>query len=336
LPSSGECPQCKAKETIALAEQMMGVAATSGVEISKVDRLLREAKTNLDEGNFGEARAAAEKAQSLIEQLEDECAKAKDQLSDAQAVTAGLKRKGVDTGQAESLVQLAQSFLKTGNYEKSIAYSKKAVKTANEAETRQAAAKAIEERPQMPPAVARPVDVEPDVEPPKPVTEPPKLPEPKQPVTQHPAAAGSTICPSCGESVESGWKRCPNCTAPLVTAVPPPPPKEPVKEPPKETPKEPIKTEIKVPPRTEPKTPPKTPPKEPEVEEKKDPEYIVVEKEIKAVEAELESMEKKGENVAHARNLLKLAFSFLRGGSYEKATRYARKVKNVLDEKKEE
>jgi len=68
----------------------------------------------------------------------------------------------------------------------------------------------------------------------------------------------------------------------------------------------------------------------------RDPEYLAAEKEITGVGAELEIREKRGENVAHARNLLKLALSFLRGGSFEKATRYARKVQNVLQEKKEE
>lgn len=326
MPQSGECPQCKAKELIALAEQMLGVATTSGIEVTKADRLIREAKTNLDEGNFGEARAVAEKAQTMIEELEDQHAKAKDQLADAQSVVTGIKRRGVDTGQADSLIQLAQSFMKTGNYEKSVAYAKKAVKTANEAETRQASEKAIESRPQMPPAVARPVDTG-DEEPP--VSKPQPRGEVTPPVTQH---ADPIICPACGESVEPGWKRCPSCTAPLVSAAPAPP-----KAPPK-GPQPPVDAsgEIKIPTKPELRSPVKVPQKEPEVEEMRDPEYAAVEKEIKTVESELETMEKKGENVAHARNLLKLAFSFLRGGSYEKATRYARKVKNVLEEKKDE
>jgi hypothetical protein len=96
--------------------------------------------------------------------------------------------------------------------------------------------------------------------------------------------------------VEPGWKRCPKCTAELSASPAP------------------ARAEA--------------------APAAAEGDAASAEAEIKAVEADLERLEKSGQNVAHARNLLKLAVSFLRGGSYEKATRYARKVKSTLEEKK--
>lgn len=280
----------------------MGAASTAGVEIRKVEQLVREARNSLEEGNFGEARTSAEKALSLMEELETQFSKAKEQIAEAEGVVAGLRSHQVDVGQADSLIQLSQSFLKTGNYEKAVAYAKKAIKTANEAQTRQVTEKAMGEKPPMPPAVAVPVDPSAaaaqraaDHPMSKPVVLAPKAGEPAA------KKGGAKACPSCGEAVEAGWKRCPRCTTSLGDVAEAP-----------------------------------APASEAAAGESKDPEYLAAEKEIKEVGAELEKLEKRGENVAHARNLLKLAVSFLRGGSYEKATRYTRKVRNVLEEKKEE
>lgn len=298
-----------------MAEERMANASTAGVEVRKAEQLVRDARNGLEEGNFGEARNSAEKALSLIEELETQFTKAKEQIAEAEGVVAGLRSRQVDVGQADSLIQLSQSFLKTGNYEKAVAYAKKAIKTANEAQTRQVAEKAIGDRPPLPPAVAMPVETSgpagpspqalaaPAAEKPlsKPVVVAPKSTEPA-------ARAGEPQkCPGCGEPVEAGWKRCPNCTTQLGTP---------------EVPQAPVQPSGGAMTAT--------------ASEAKDPEYLAAEKEIKEVGAELEKLEKRGENVAHARNLLKLAVSFLRGGSYEKATRYTRKVRNVLDEKKEE
>jgi hypothetical protein len=106
--------------------------------------------------------------------------------------------------------------------------------------------------------------------------------------------------------VTPGWKKCPSCTAELSPA---PGPAGPAPEEPRPAGSEPAPASA-------------------------EGDAAAAESEIKQVEAELERLDKAGQNVAHARNLLKLAISFLRGGSYEKATRYARKVKNVLEEKK--
>ena len=276
LPASGECNHCKAKETIAAAEGMMASAASSGVEVRKVEQLLRDARNGLDEGNFGDARASAEKAISLLKELEAQFAKAKEQIAEADAMVGDFRSRSVDVGQADSLIQLSQSFLKTGNYEKAVAYAKKAIKTANEAQTRQATEKAMGDRPPIPPAVAVAVD---------------------------PAAAASS--PSTAQAAPAAGPPLSKPTLVLPTAAEPPAKAQAV-------------TTAGA------------------GDQAQDPEYLAAEKEIRDVGAELEKLEKRGENVAHARNLLKLASSFLRGGSFEKATRYARKVKNVLDEKKEE
>jgi tetratricopeptide (TPR) repeat protein len=278
----------------------MEEASASGVDVRKVDIIVRQAKNSLDEGNFGESRQTAEKALQLLDETAGHFAKAKEQIAEAQHVVDDHRGHSVDVGQSDSLIQLAQSFLKTGNYEKAVAYAKKAIKTANEAQTRQATEKALEEKPPLPPAVAKPVDggTQSDTRASKPVIlDPDKAP------------AGPSVCPACGEPVEPGWKRCPSCTAELLPA--------------------PVAVPVSAP--AAPSAPRAGP-----APAASEGDAAAAEAEIKGVEAELERLEKAGQNVAHARNLLKLAISFLRGGSYEKATRYARKVKNSLEEKKSE
>jgi tetratricopeptide (TPR) repeat protein len=274
----------------------MEEAAASGVDVRKVDLLVRQAKNSLDDGNFGESRQTAEKALQLLEETAGHFTKAKEQIAEAQKVVDDHRGRSVDVGQSDSLIQLAQSFLKTGNYEKAVAYAKKAIKTANEAQTRQATEKALVEKPPLPPAVAKPVDADSGAA--------GRASKPVILAGDRPRA-GPPVCPACGEAVEPGWSKCPSCTAELA-------------------------------PTPEPATAPGAArPAGPEpAPAASEGDAAAAEAEIKQVEAELERLDKAGQNVAHARNLLKLAVSFLRGGSYEKATRYARKVKNVLEEKK--
>jgi nucleoid-associated protein YgaU len=193
--------------------------------------------------------------------------------------------------------------------------------------------KALEGKPPLPPAVAKPVESGPVVEAMSPAA--PEKPLSKPVILLSSAEApkapkGPTACPSCGEAVEPGWKRCPNCTAPLEPAAAG---GEPAKA---QTPASAGPFHAATKPEAAPAQAARAAqagdaaPKAPSAEN----EHAAAEKEIREVESELEKMEKNGQNVAHARNLLKLAISFLRGGSYEKATRYARKVKNVLEEKK--
>ena len=333
IPASGECANCRAKELLVTADQKMSAASQMGVDVRKVDIIVHQARNSLDEGNFGDARAAADKALALLEETQSHFVKAREQIVEAGKLVEEHRAGEVDVGQAESLIQLAQSFLKTGNSEKAVAYAKKAIKTANEAQTRQVTEKALEGKPPLPPAVAKPVESGTVVD-----ARGPAAPEKplSRPMILAPAAEGSkapkgpTACPSCGEPVEPGWKRCPSCTAPLEPTA---------------SGAEPAKARTAATsdagaaaPRPEASPAqaarsPATPEAAPKAQTT-EAEHAAAEKEIRDVESELERMEKSGQNVAHARNLLKLAISFLRGGSYEKATRYARKVKNVLDEKK--
>jgi len=292
----------------------MEAASVQGADVRKVDLLVRQARNSLDEGNFGESKLTADKALALLEETVGHFTKATDQIAEAQKVVVDHRSRKVDVGQSDSLIQLAQSFLKTGNYEKAVAYAKKAIKTANEAHTRQVTEKALVEKPPLPPAVAKPVDAGPASDPkPAPLSKPSILAAAGAPV----APAGPTACPACGEAVEPDWKRCPSCTTSLQPASAGPP----------ADPASPAATASRVQP-----GPVASGPEQSRAAAEGD--AAAAEREIREVEAELERLEKAGQNVAHARNLLKLAISFLRGGSHEKATRYARKVKNVLDEKK--
>jgi len=335
IPASGECAHCRAKDLLAALDKKMEAASNAGVDIRKVDILIHQARNSLDEGNFGEAKATAEKASGLLEETQSHFTKAKEQLAEAGTVVGELRSKSVDVGQADSLIQLAQSFLKTGNYEKAIAYAKKAIKTANEAQTRQVTEKALEGKPALPPAVAKPVDAGPVAEareaglqPTKPVILAPGEKEPMK------APAGPTSCPSCGEPVEPGWKRCPSCTSPLGPAAPAAQERAGTAKPPKGA-EDGARAEGSPAAASGADAAPADRAAAPKPStDGKDGDYAVAEREIREVETELDRVEKSGQNVAHARNLLKLAGSFLRGGSYEKATRYARKVRNVLEEKK--
>jgi tetratricopeptide (TPR) repeat protein len=275
MPAQGDCSHCKAKEAISAAEAKIAAAASSGVEVRKADQLLRDARNGLEEGNFTDARANAEKTVALVLELEAQFAQAKEHIAEAESVVADHRSRSVDVGQADSLIQLSQSFLKTGNYEKAVAYAKKAIKTANEAQTRLTTEKAMGDRPPIPPAVALPV-------------EPAAAPD---------AAGGAREAPPAAQPSSRPTVVAPKAAEPATRA-----------------PATGLATDAS----------------------SQDPEYLAAEKEIRDVGAELDKLEKRGQNVAHARNLLKLAQSFLRGGSFEKATRYARKVKNVLEEKKEE
>jgi len=309
IPASGECANCRSKELLSEADRKMEEATASGVDVRKVDLLVRQARNSLDEGNFGESKLTADKALQLLEETVGHFTKAKEQIVEAQHVVDEHRGHSVDVGQSDSLIQLAQSFLKTGNYEKAVAYAKKAIKTANEAQTRQVTEKALVEKPPLPPAVAKPVDPGPVTDARAAISRPVILGS----AGASPAPGGPAVCPACGEAVEPAWKRCPSCTSTLTGA-----------------------TESAV-------APPSRAAERPAAPRAVGPEptagaaegdAAAAELEIRDVEAELEKLEKAGQNVAHARNLLKLAISFLRGGSYEKATRYARKVKNVLEEKK--
>ena len=275
LSQAGECNHCLARAALAAIDALVAEATGRGVELRRAEGLVRQARASFDEGNFGDARTRAEGARAMIREIEQQFDQAREQLAEAERVVAEFRSRQVDVGQSESLIQLAHSFLKTGNYEKAIAYSKKAVKTANEAQTRTVAERALEEKAPLPPAVARPVD------------------EGPAPAAAKPAAPGEAVARAPVRIVpqpgEAGAAQAPSPAARAPETAPP--------------------------------------------ATGKDPEYLAAEKEIKEVEAELEALERKGESVAHARNLLKLAMSFLRGGSYEKATRYARKVKNVLEER---
>ncbi|MGQ9582747.1 MAG: hypothetical protein ACUVV6_04440, partial [Thermoplasmatota archaeon] len=157
LSPAGECNHCLSRQALAAGEALMAEVSAKGVELRKAEQILRQARASFDDGNFGDARLQAERAAAAIKELEAQFHQAREQLSEAERVVADFRKRLVDTGQSESLIQLAHSFLKTGNYEKAIAYSKKAIKTANEAQTRSVAEKALEERPPLQHAVARPV-----------------------------------------------------------------------------------------------------------------------------------------------------------------------------------
>jgi hypothetical protein len=57
--------------------------------------------------------------------------------------------------------------------------------------------------------------------------------------------------------------------------------------------------------------------------------------EIGEIETRIKALEAKGENTTHAKNLLRLAQSFVKGGSYDKAQRYIRKARQAVGEIKQ-
>jgi len=184
----GRCPRCDAEEVISLAERLMEDVFAQGVNIAKAGSALRTAKEQFRTGAYPEAKASAEAAMKNVEQSEDEYARAADQIADADDVTAQAGREGKEVGQAESFLNVARSFLKSGNYMKSADYAKRARGAAKEAgQGRQDVA----------------------------TTQPSGM-------VQEAVEPGLS-CPKCGGEVQAGWKRCPVCTATLSQAQPAPP-----------------------------------------------------------------------------------------------------------------
>ena len=184
---NGRCPRCDAEEVISLAERLMEDVFAQGVNIAKAGPVLRTAKEQFRAGVYPEAKASAEAAMKNVEQSEDEYARATDQIADADDVTAQARREGKEVGQAESFLNVARSFLKSGNYMKSADYAKRARGAAKEAERgRQDVA----------------------------------TPQPSGMVRE--AVEPGLSCPNCGGEVQAGWKRCPVCTTPLSHPQPAP------------------------------------------------------------------------------------------------------------------
>ena len=163
--------------------------------------------------------------------------------------------------------------------------------------------------------------------PPKPTPTPP----PPKPVEV--AKPEAVKCTSCGSDIEAGWKRCPVCMSPVKAAPvpmpqkPAPPPKPVADQPQKPAPPPPKPVEGAKP------TPPLPPPPPPPSGE---PGKEQVDAEVKGIEAEVKALDAKGVNTAHAKNLLRLAQSFQKGGASDKAQRYVRKARQAVDEMKQD
>jgi rubrerythrin len=163
------------------------------------------------------------------------------------------------------------------------------------------------------------------VAPPKPAPPPPPPPKPVE------VAKPETVkCTSCGSDIEAGWKRCPVCMSP-VKAAPAPMPQKPAPPPPK-----PVEAAKPPPPKpvepTKPGQLPPPPPPPPSGEPGKEQ----IDAEVKAIEAEVKALDAKGINTAHAKNLIRLAQSFQKGGAPDKAQRYVRKARQAVDEMKQD
>ena len=169
---------------------------------------------------------------------------------------------------------------------------------------------------------------------PTPVSKP--APTPTAPVA--PPKPETQKCPSCGSDIEVGWKRCPVCMSPVkpVAPAPTPPPKptpavQPTKPPPPPPPKPvgPTAPTKPVEPAKPPQGLPPPPPPPPAGGEKEK-----TDAELKVIEAEVKALDSKGINTAHAKNLIRLAQSFMKGGAPDKAQRYVRKARQAVDELK--
>jgi len=170
--------------------------------------------------------------------------------------------------------------------------------------------------------------------PPKPV----EMAKPTPPTPVEGPKPETVKCNSCGADVEAGWKRCPVCMSP-VKAVAPPKPVEVAKPTPPPPPK-PAPTIVTQPPKPAPPKPveagkpmqqlPPPPPPALAGEPTKDK----IEAELKGIEDEVKALEAKGSNMAHTKNLIRLAQSFMKGGAPDKAQRYVRKARQSVDEMK--
>ncbi len=174
-----------------------------------------------------------------------------------------------------------------------------------------------------PAPVAVPVAAAPS--PPKQPVAPPAPPIAAAPVR---AAAGGVSCPACGAELEVGFKRCPDCLSqvqwsgatPSVAGAPPaalPAAAAPVAAapPPQSVPQPPIEV--------------------PSVSgggDAADPTLANIGIVITQLDSQLTRLEGEGQNLSHARNLVRLAQSFLAAGNAEKADRYVKKAEKALEQ----
>jgi len=112
--------------------------------------------------------------------------------------------------------------------------------------------------------------------------------------------------------------------------APPPPKPTPTVLPPKPTPPKPAVVPPPKPTEGKPALPPPPPPP------MGGPGKEQIEGELSGIEAEVKALDAKGINTAHAKNLIRLAQSFLKGGAPDKAQRYVRKARQAVDELKQD
>jgi hypothetical protein len=404
---------------IAAAEEAIHEAARSGVSVGKIEEDVHQAKIALREEDFSKAAAIAEKAEEKANKMKEQHKKIKRQFTVVEDMLDKLAQFDVNTSTADNQVQLAKNFMRSANYTKVLEFLNKAENFAREASEKAGVPLKAEKKKgrrlfsadfpscpecnnvlqgepdecpycgkdlwdsgegeegegdvqlisetQVVPGIATSdggteaeaaqagkcpscgEEVESDwkrcpfcnisleaAPPSKPAPPPKEEAPPPKPVPIPVPIKETPSCASCGSEIEEGWKRCPVCMASLTEAPPPkpaPPPKEeapppkpappPKEEAPPPKPAPPPKEEAPPPKPTPP--PPKTPPGDPKAK---------VTAELANVEKFIEELTGKGLNTAHAKNLIRLAQSFIKGGSFDKAERYVRKARQAGEDLK--
>ncbi len=136
LPSSGSCEYCDSSSAVAKASTAIESARGMGIDVSQVEVTFQQAKDTLAAKSYEKVKQLSAEIIGAIELLKEEYKKTQAQLAQTQAIVAQYEQAGVDVTHGKRLLQMAEAFLMSGKYDKATQYAQKAEKMGKEAELR--------------------------------------------------------------------------------------------------------------------------------------------------------------------------------------------------------
>jgi len=344
LGPSGSCEYCEISSLITKASNSIESARSMGIDVSQAESTLQHAKDALAAKIYDKVKQLCSEIETAIELLKEEYKKTQTQLEQTQLIVSQYEQAGVDVTHGKRLLQMAEAFLMSGKYDKAIQYAQKVEKMGKEAELR----KKIEStRPKIsPPKIVpqakcaacgsvlepnvntcnkcgTPIQItqitekiaqaseQQEIQQPVKVDTQPQPQEPQQVIQPEPQISAIPQ-----KTEETKLTVIDNAAAFQVT--------ENVETKPKADEELLTKDESK------PKEVRLTAKKKDQTPEQRREEYMKkATEQIQISEEAVNEIEKLGIDIMHAKNLLQLAKSFMRGKNYEKAYQYAVKSEHV-------
>ncbi|MEM2899793.1 MAG: hypothetical protein QXT63_03305, partial [Thermoplasmata archaeon] len=343
ISPSGSCEYCEISSLITKASNSIESARSMGIDVSQAESTLQHAKDALAARSYEKVKQLSSEIETAIELLKEEYKKTQAQLAQTQLIVSQYEQAGVDVTHGKRLLQMAEAFLMSGKYDKAMQYAQKAEKMGKEAELR----KKIEStRPKISPprivsqakCAACGAPLEQNVNTCNRCGTPIQITEITEKITTVSENAPSQILESKQQEIQQPTKIDAQ-SQPQATAVPQKTEEtritvvdnvaafqvtENVESKPKAE-EELLKKED-----SKPKEVRLTAKKKDQTPEQRREEYMKkATEQIQISEEAVNEIEKLGIDIMHAKNLLQLAKSFMRGKNYEKAYQYAVKSEHV-------